>query len=343
MTPTDKKSWRFSSSAEQLDSGFVIFQTLSYESTKFLDLRIVGTDGFTIFSGDIKQQSLIKYKYRRNKESDEDWRKILLFVFLGDREPDDDQNEKEADILSKGLYDNLNIISIYDSKTQKLSLTIRRKLIFPNDMEAGEAGSEFLYSKLGTVSFTELPENTEVELDTVQWVRDFDIERQRWQERESMMIKQIKIQQNMIEDLKLQFECLLSAKQEFEDDIYEKVALIINEHKGFLPKKGIKKRETPSVKDRDETPDSSSNYRVKIEKLSSDHELEDLLDVSDDNRRLIYDLDELPSLLSMKGEPNSLNERGESVNQSLLVSEEKPLDYGEETTDDENTDDGDFL
>lgn len=191
----------FTIPSESINYGYAVFQ--SKGDLKQLNFEITGSEGEHVFAVRINKGLLKQHKYRRNKESDDDWEKVVRWVLTG-----------EAD---EG-FDTDSVVTqcSYDSTDKSLTLSIRRRK------------SDGIVARLGDI---ELKETSGGDPDLMTWVRSIDESRVDVQKtlRESR-VQTEKYKQRCV-DLEKQMQSLMAEKKKYEKELVIKFSALLNTKK----------------------------------------------------------------------------------------------------------------
>ncbi|QNP95855.1 hypothetical protein B0I75DRAFT_138404 [Yarrowia lipolytica] len=191
----------FTIPSESISYGYAVFQ--SKGDLTQLNIEVTGSEGEHVFSVRINKGLLKQHKYRRNKESDEDWEKVVRWVFTGEA---GEGFEAESVITQCS----------YDSMDKSLSVSIRRRK------------SDGIVARLGDI---ELKETSTGDPDLMTWVRSIDESRTNVQK----TLRETRIQTNMYKgrcvELEKQLQSLIAEKRRYEKELVNKFSALLNTKK----------------------------------------------------------------------------------------------------------------
>lgn len=191
----------FTVPSESISYGYAVFQ--SKGDLKQLNLDVTGSEGEHVFSSRINKGLLKQHKYRRNKESEEDWEKVVRWVLTGE--------------AGEGLDTN-SVVSqcSYDSTDKSLTLSIRRRK------------SDGIVARLGDI---ELKETSAGDPDLMTWVRNIDESRLEVQNSLRESRSQTDKYKERCSELEKQMQSLLAEKKRYEKELVMKFSALLNTKK----------------------------------------------------------------------------------------------------------------
>lgn len=191
----------FTIPSESISYGYAVFQ--SKGDLKQLNLDVTGSEGEHVFSTRINKGLLKQHKYRRNKESEEDWEKVVRWVLTGE--------------AGEGLDTN-SVVSqcSYDSTDKSLTLSIRRRK------------SDGIVARLGDI---ELKETSAGDPDLMTWVRNIDESRLEVQNSLRESRSQTDKYKERCSELEKQMQSLLAEKKRYEKELVMKFSALLNTKK----------------------------------------------------------------------------------------------------------------
>ncbi|KAG5371724.1 hypothetical protein CJU90_1785 [Yarrowia sp. C11] len=191
----------FTIPSESIKYGYAVFQ--SKGDLRQLNVEVTGSEGEHVFSVRINKGLLKQHKYRRNKESDEDWEKVVQWVLTGE---------------AGECFDADSVITqcSYDSLDKSLTISIRRKK------------SDDIVARLGDI---ELKETSAGDPDLMTWVHNIDKSRSDVQKtlRESRL--QINMYKERCVELEKQNQSLIAEKKRYEKELVIKFSALLNTKK----------------------------------------------------------------------------------------------------------------
>lgn len=164
-----------------------------------LDVKLVGTDGESVFSVSFKHNQTFMWKDKNFAGNAEEWDTILSFMLLGTEQNDTTLSVEVAARLEAG---------------PELKITIQRRI-------------EEIIQKLGAIT---LPEKEEV-VELYDWC-DLTIQSKDTVERELAELKKLlKAKEAEVKKVNEGMKQMIKLKNEHENDLIEKFSLLLNEKK----------------------------------------------------------------------------------------------------------------
>lgn len=192
--------YTFTISSESIGYGYAVFQ--SKGDLKQLNFEVTGSEGEHVFSVRINKGLLKQHKYRRNKESDEEWEGVVRYVLTGDAQGVDTNS-----VVTQCSHDDVD---------KTLTLSIRRRK------------SDGIVARLGDI---ELRETATGDPDLMTWVRSIDESRSDVEK----TLRESRTQTEMFRDrcleLEKQMQSLIAEKKRYERDLVIKFSALLDTKK----------------------------------------------------------------------------------------------------------------
>lgn len=253
--------------------GCTILHIQPQAATIELNVKITATDGEVGYSLDLKENKVGRLQDEVAHQSEDEWKSVLRAALLAD--------PREEDLTWKLKLEMTSLL-----KGTSIVIELRQDI-------------NGIKQRLG---FLEIPSDDEVEVELWQWLDETCKEKDDSQFKLRVAEEQLKKQLEMVEQLSLQLQDLITAKKEHEEALIVRFQLLLNEKKKKLRDQtmsagGITVFETSPSISQAESPEEDISSKRKGKRKAANDMVEDTLqdmDIgsSEADERLLQSADE---------------------------------------------------